>query len=403
MTSRLWFWRKHGKISDKKRVAIIKYGFYPEHNHVRRDAETLVSQGYEVDVYVSNDGAQKSFEVFNGVNVYRFAGGHKRGNIFMYIYVYTMFFFMVMFKLSFNSLKRRYDVIEVDTMPDYLVFTALFPKMMGTKVILYMFENMAELFTSTFKKKSNHMITRIIRMCEKISAGYADHIISADGQYYKKVLISHGIKAEKIDVIQNVPNEDLFKAQGNASPDKNDHFRVITHGSIIKRYGVQVLVRAIPALIKEIPELRVDVVGDGEYLQQIKELSSQLGISDYIRFTGRVSHEQVPVFIAGARIGVAPMVDDVGVPNKVFEYFALGRPVVLSSHPSLRDTFPENCVAFFKPDDEKDLASKIIDIYRHPEKANAQVKNASEFYRKNQWSNLKNEYLKIYQELLTHG
>jgi glycosyltransferase involved in cell wall biosynthesis len=386
--------------SRKTRVAIVKHCYFPSHPHIKKDADTLTKNGFEVDVYCCRAKNSKPVEIVDGITVYRLPGEIRREGLSRYIFEYTNFMFLVALKLIQNSLKRRYDVIEVDTMPDHLVFCTLIPKIFGTRVILYMFENMAELFRSSFKKGTKHFFIRVILFFEKISAGYADRVISADGHYYKQILVSHGIRENKVSVVQNVPNVDTFPI--NISPPKKDgFFHVVTHGSVIRRYGIQVLIRAVPVLLKEIPNLRVDVVGDGEYLPEVKKLADSLGINEFVRFTGMVPHKEVPSYLTQAHVGVAPMIDDVGIPNKVFEYFALQRPVVLSSHPSLRATFSADSVSYFEPDNENDLAQKIIALYRNPEKAAEQVLHGTEFYHKNQWPVMKHEYLKVYEELLS--
>jgi glycosyltransferase involved in cell wall biosynthesis len=393
---------KKNSGSRKKRVAIVKHCYYPQHAHIKKIADTLVKDGYKVDVFSCRAKDQKPREELNGVNVYRLPGEIRREGLSRYILEYTNFLFLVSLKLIQLSLKKRYDIIEVCTMPDHLVFCTIVPKLMGTKVILYMFENMAELFRSSFQKRMKQFFIKFILLFEKLSAGYADRVISADGHYYKQILVSHGIRENKIDVIQNVPNEDAFPI--NITPPKEDgYFHVITHGSIIKRYGIQVLIRAVPLLVKEIPNIRVDVVGGGEYLPEVMKLADTLGINKYVNFAGIVSHKEVPSYISQAHVGVAPMIDDVGIPNKVFEYFALQRPVVLSSHPSLRATFSADSVSYFQPDDENDLAQKIIELYRNPEKAAGQIPHATDFYRKNKWSVMKNDYLRIHEELLSKG
>ncbi len=221
-----------------KRVCIIKQCYYPMHMHVRRDAETLVAHGYEVDVLCLRRKGEKKEENIGGVNVYRLPGEHHRRSVPRYFFEYSAFFILVSLKLAQLSLKRRYDVVEVDTMPDFLVFTTLFPRLLGTKVILYMFENTPDLFTSTFKKSQRHIGTRVLRLIERVSAGYAHRIISADGLPYKRVLESHGVPGDKIAVVLNVPNEEVFNTRSLPAPEEDGRFRIMTHGMILKRYGV---------------------------------------------------------------------------------------------------------------------------------------------------------------------
>lgn len=383
-----------------KRVCIVRQKYWPNKNVVR-NAEALVSQGYEVDVIALREKGEKRQETIRGVNVYRLPLAFHRGSLLRYIFQYCAFFFLFAWKLSRLSLKKRYDVVEIDNMPDFLVFSTIFPRLLGTKVILYLYENMPELFASTFKKGPNHIGTKLLRLLERLSAGYAHHVIVADGPLYKRVLESHGVPSEKITVVLNVPDDQIFDSKSPPTPKGDDGFRLITHSTILKRYGVQTLIRAIPLLLKDIPELKVDVLGDGDYRPELEKLARELGVAEHIHFTGWVSFKGVPSFIAQADIGVVSMIDDVGLPNKLFEYFALSKPCVASALPSLTYTFDDNYMLFYRPDDEKGLAAQIMELYRSPEKRAYLGSNGQAFYRKCHWQIMKHEYLNVYEELLT--
>ncbi len=382
-----------------KRICIVRQKYWPSKNVVR-NAEALVRHGYEVDVICLRNKGGRARETIRGVNVYRLPLGFHRGNAPRYLFQYSAFFFLTSLKLAWASLRKRYDVIEIDTMPDFLVFTTLFPRLLGTKVILYMFENMPELFTSTFKTGPNHIGARVMRFLERVSAGYAHRVIVSDGIPYKRVLESHGVPGEKITVVLNVPDDEVFDIKSVSTPKGDDGFRLITHCTILKRYGVQTLIRAVPLLLKDIPELKVDVVGDGDYRLELENLARDLGVAENIHFTGSVPHDSVPYLIARADVGVVPMIADVGLPNKLFEYFALGKPSVVSALPSIKATFDDNYVLYYQPDDEEDLAGRILELYRNPEKGASLASHAQAFYRNCNWQVMKHEYLKVYEELL---
>ena len=382
-----------------KRVCIVRQKHWPNKNVVR-NAKALVSQGYEVDVFCLRKRGEKAREAIRGVNVHRLPLGFRRGNVLWYLFEYSAFFFLTSLILSWRSLRKRYQVIEVDTMPDFFVFITLIPRLLGTKVVLYMYENMPELFISTFKTGPNHIGARLLRFLERISAGYAHRVIVSDGIPYRRVLESRGIPGEKITVVLNVPDDAIFDPESVDATKNGEHFRLISVSTIVERYGVQTLIRAVPLLIEDIPELRVDIVGDGEYRSELEGLAHDLGVVEHIRFTGMVPLESIPPFIAEADVGVMPMLADLGLPNKLFEYFALGKPSVASALPSLKLAFDESYVLFYEPDDEKDMARRILELYYSPEKRASMSSHAQAFYRNCNWQVMKHEYLKVYEELL---
>ena len=75
---------------------------------------------------------QKYREAINGVNIYRIPVDHHRGGLARYLMEYVIAFFLFSVVITLLHLRKKYDGIEVDNMPDFLIFTALIPKMMGT-------------------------------------------------------------------------------------------------------------------------------------------------------------------------------------------------------------------------------------------------------------------------------
>jgi glycosyltransferase involved in cell wall biosynthesis len=387
-----------------KRVCIVKSsGFYPQNSQVKRNADTLVANGYEVDVIVNRKNGEAKREIIDGVNVYRLPVQHHRGGLFRYLFEYSAFFVLASLELSRLSLKKMYDVVEVENIPDFLVFSSLLPRMMGAKVILNLFENMPQLFTSNFEKGRDHVAHRVLCFLERVSANYSHHVICANGPSHKRILESYGIKGEKISVVLNSPDEARLKIQSPSSSENKDNFRLMVVSALIERYGIQTLIKAVPLLIKDIPELRVDIVGQGEYLPALKELAHDLGVEEYVNFTGYIPDEDMVSYMYRADITVAPMINDVGHPIKIFEYFALGKCTLASAHQTFLDTFNTDSLLLFQPGDERDLAGRVLELYYSPEKRASLATNARDFYQRHRWQVMKGEYLKIYQELMNHG
>jgi glycosyltransferase involved in cell wall biosynthesis len=386
-----------------KRVCIIRRKHYPWQRNVRRNAEALVKAGYEVDVICLRATGQSKRETMNGVNVFRLSLGHHRGNTLWYIIDYAAFFLVALFKLTWASLKKPYDIVEVNTMPDFLVFVTFFTRMRGSKTILYMFENMPSLFMSSYNVGPNHIITRLLRLMEKISASYAHHVIVSDGWPYKRILEEHGIPSEKITVVLNVPDNEIFDPIRYPANQDNKCFRLVVVSTLVERYGIQTVIKAVPLLVNEIPELIIDIIGDGEYRPLLEKMTKELGVEKHLNFTGTIPYDEIPLYITRANVGLAPMKDDVGLPNKLFEYFALGKPAIVSAQPSVLESFNFNnhsCIAVFQPDDEKDLADRVVELYKNPEIRASLVSHAYEYYKHYSWTKMRQKYLKVYEKLL---
>jgi glycosyltransferase involved in cell wall biosynthesis len=387
------------KDSIMKRVCIIRNIYYPPMPPVKRNAETLVAHGYEVDVICLRKKGQKSQEVINGVKLYRLPIEHHRHGVLRYIFEYSIFFCMTFCKLTWLHLRKRYQVIEVSGMPDFLVFSMVIPKLLGAALVFNLLDHTPQVFMEHFKLYPKHKIVRLLHWIEGICARWADHCFGT--QFFTKdILEEHGVPATKISVIPNVPDEKF--SSYNTPPDNHDgEFCLITHGSLLKKYGVHTLLKAVPLLAKDIPHLKVNIVGDGEYKPTLKQLTSTLKITDYVNFTGSVPQDKVPGYIAQADIGIITTLSMANpvLPIKLFEYLDLGKPIVAASIPAITAYFDNHSVMFFKPGDEHDLARCILELYRNPENRAALAASGSTAYQKYRWSVTKYEYLKVFEKL----
>ena len=79
--------------------------------------------------------------------------------------------------MASRARRQRYDLIHVHNIPDFLVFAAWYPKLTGSKVILDIHDIVPEFFESKFSVSDRSLLVRALRLVEKISAAFADHVI----------------------------------------------------------------------------------------------------------------------------------------------------------------------------------------------------------------------------------
>jgi glycosyltransferase involved in cell wall biosynthesis len=386
-----------------KRICIVRHKYYPRGVPTRRNAETLVANGFTVDVISLRNKGEKSREVVRGVNVYRLPVMHKREGLRRYVFEYCAFFFLAFWQVTWLSLIKKYQVIQIDNLPDFLVFTALLAKLRGAKVILQVLDHTPEVLIDGFKVSPKHPAVRLMRVLQKASITFADHIIVTQSTS-KAILMKLGVLETKISVVLNVPDENVFKSV-SASVHHNGHFQLLFHGVIVDRFGVQTLIRTVPLIKDEIPNLEVKIVGDGEGVHPLKELADRLGVSEFIRFTGWVNPNEIPTHIAGADVCVVitPADTNPQMPNKLFEYSALGKPSAVPFTPTIKPYFDDNAVAYYTAGDERDLARCIIDLYKNPGKRARLAASSSTVYQKYRWDNMKYEYLNAFDKLINCG
>ena len=366
----------------------------------RRNAKELVANGYEVDMICLKRKGEKSQEIVDGVRLYRLPLESRRSGILRYIFEYLAFFIMASCKLTWLYLRKRHKVEEVSCVPEFMIFIAIVPRLLGATVILNFLDHTADYFKEKYSVSFKHIVVRLLLFLERTSARWADHVLCTQS-VTRDLLVSRGVPKSKISVLVNVPDEAMFNRNAsNSNRIDDDKFRLLTHGSLLEIYGIQTLISAVPLLIKEIPHLNVRVIGDGEYRPYLEQLAQSLEITEYIDFTGIVPQVEVPKHITQADIGVVTVhCEFPALSTKLFEYLAMGIPAVVTSISANKAYFDDNSVMFFEPDNEHELTRCILELYRNPEKRTALAAAGSATYQKYRWSIIKYDYLRVFDKL----
>jgi len=187
-----------------------------------------------------------------------------------------------------------------------------------------------------------------------------------------------------VTVVMNTPDEEVIaRVVGRAQAPPSTSFTVAYHGTITAWYGVDLLVEAIARLAPAVPDIRGVVVGDGDALQPVRELAEEMGVSDRIELSGEYRPlEETLLSIAHADCGVIPnrpsLLNRFALSSKLFEYIALGIPVVVANLETLQAHFEPDEVTFFEAGDPESLMEAIHWVALHPELAKAKAARASE-------------------------
>src|SRR5262245_61558169 len=161
------------------RIATITFDWYPFDVCVRRLAEAAADGGYEVDLICLRQRHEKAFEVFHGVRVYRMPLDRGFGqSLPRTILRWCWFLLLAGVTLTRLHLVHRYDVVHVHNMPDFLVFAALIPRLLGAKVILEVQDVSPELMAAKARGYKRAVLKRLAAWQESISARFAHSVLT---------------------------------------------------------------------------------------------------------------------------------------------------------------------------------------------------------------------------------
>ncbi len=376
-----------------RRAAVLLFAHYPSDPRPRRGAEVLVNEGMHVEVFCLKGGKDEpARETFKGVRIWRLSLKRRRGGRFAYLFQYSAFVLSSFFFLAFRSLRGRFALVHVHNMPDVLVFSALVPKALGAKVILDLHDPMPELMMTIFGLEPSSFAVRVLERLERWSTAFADVVLTVN-LACKRIFASRSCPLDKIHVVMNSPDEDIFafRPMAGAPTDGSRPFVIMYHGSIVERNGLDVAVRALAAVRRVVPRAELHIYGESTpFLERVMEAAHRDGLTDAVRRFGGKSLEDIRAAIDGCDVGIIPnrrtIFTEINTPTRIFEYLSRGKPVITGRARGVQDYFGDDALFLFELGDAKDLARSIVHVYEHPEDVERVVKLGQEVYLPHRWS-----------------
>jgi len=392
-------------MSRQLRVAAITYDYYPFDIRVRRMAEAAADAGYDMRIICLRDAGEAPSEQYNGVGVTRvpFSRGFGRP---LPITVLSWLWFLLLAgaTVTRQHLRQPYDVILAHNMPDFLVFAALIPRLLGAKVVLDVQDVSPELMAAKSGGRLRGLFYQLSAVQERISTAFAQHVITV-GWPFEERLKARGVPARKLSLVLNSADPLLFPAARRCSPpsweaEEDAPFIVMYYGTVAERNGLDTAVRALALALPRAPRLRLDIMGRGEQLPVLKALAESLGIGDKVRFSDPCPSENIVDFVVHGDVGIIPYRLDgfaeLVLPTKAYEQAWMRRPMIASDTVAIRSMFRPGAVLLCDPESPEAFADAMVRLYEHPELQREMVDRAAEDYTPYRWENERARY----QELL---
>jgi glycosyltransferase involved in cell wall biosynthesis len=380
---------------------MVAYTHYEADNRVRRYAEALAKRGDDVDVLVLKQPDKPDIDELKGVRIYRLqARVLDETSPITYLIKLLLFMGRSAARLAWNCRSGRYDVVHVHSVPDFEVFAALVPKLLGSKVVLDIHDIVPELYASKFNKEKDSLVFKLLVFMEKLSIAFSDHVIIANHLWYD-TLLSRSVCAEKCTVVLNYPDISIF---GKIPRIRDDgKFVMIYPGSLNWHQGLDVAISAFSRLADKFPHAIFHIYGSGNESEKLMDLVKKLKMEEKVLFMGSCSMEGIAEAIANADVGIVPKravsFGNEAFSTKILEFMAVGVPVIASSTKIDRYYFNDSNVLFFRSEDVDDLAEKMEMIITQIELRDRLIENGDAYIRLNNWDVKRNEYFNLLEAL----
>jgi len=246
-----------------------------------------------------------------------------------------------------------------------------------------------------------------VEWCNK--ADYLITVIEEAVERYKSI----GIPEKKITVVANYVNQDEFLSPIKSGTKDNseilnkfkDKFVVTYIGGFDIHRGIESVVKAMPKIIKECPNLQLVLVGNGKNLKALVRLSQDLKVDKYISFEGWQPPANLPFFIKASDICLIPHLKTVHtdntIPHKLFHYMLLEKPVVATNcNPIERIINETECGLIYESNDSNGLAECIIKLNKNSKlRKEFGLNGEKAVIEKCNWENASRNLIKLYAKI----
>jgi glycosyltransferase involved in cell wall biosynthesis len=388
-----------------KRVCMIAYTNYSTDPRVRREAETLARHWNSVVCLALCENTVAQTYELRGVTVRELPVRKYRGKSNgAYIRSYISFLARALAACTRLTLNKQFDAVHVHNMPDFLVFAAIVPRLLGKKMILDVHDSMPETYASKFGK-SSRLIFKVLCLEETLCCRLAHKVICVN-DIQRNALVGRGIPRSKTAVVLNVPDHHIFKVHEVAGNGRRNGepspFRVVYHGTIDLAAGLDLAIEAITRLVRVIPDLEFHVLGTGKDLEECVAMAQRLGVEDRVRFSRKMFPvHDLPEHLKDMDVGVIPnrmnIATELQLPVKMLEYVALGIPVVGARLKTIQHYFTAEMISYFEPGNANSLAAAIHGLWINKEKRDDQILKAQAFFDTYGWEKHQMDLLRLYE------
>lgn len=346
----------------------------PFDRRVWQEATTLQQNGWEVSIICpTGKGYHKKREVIDGIYIYRYNLPAEGEGALGYLAEYSTALSQTL-RLAFAVRRERgVDIIHACNPPDlFFLIGGLFKLLYRTKFIFDHHDINPELYEAKFGRRD--ILWKLMVILERATFRIADVSIATNESYRRIAINRGGMDPRRVFVVRSGPVLERLKlVPSNPALKCGRQYLVGYVGVMGKQEGIDLLLLAVKYITHELGrrDIQFGLVGSGTSLAEMQALARDLGVSDYVTFTGRVPDDELLDMLSTADVCVNPDVanemNDKSTMNKIMEYMALAKPIVQFDLTEGRYSAGEASL-YAAPNDAVDLANKIIELLGDPQR-----------------------------------
>lgn len=360
------------RLAGARVLIIVENLPLPFDRRVWLEARTLKAAGARVSIICpTGKGFEKRHEVLDGIDIYRHPLPIEADGAVGYLLEYGAALFWETVLAWRVFLKGGLDVIHGCNPPDLIFLVALPFRLFGVRYLFDHHDINPELYEAKYDRKG--FFWKLMVLFERLTFKTSKVSIATNESYRRIAIERGGKRPEDVFVVRSGP--DLSKVKPVAPVDSwrnGRRFLVGYVGVMGAQEGIDLLLEAVRHIVfdRGRTDVQFALVGGGSSLEEMKALSTRLGLADYVTFTGRAPDQTLFEVLSTADVCVNPdrvnPMNDKSTMNKIMEYMAVGKPIVQFEVAEGRVSAGEASL-YAVPNDPADMADKILALIDDPD------------------------------------
>lgn len=346
----------------------------PFDRRVWMEATTLKHAGYQVSVICpTGKGFEKDYEIIDGIHIYRHPMPPDISSVTGYLREYGTAIYWE-FRLAQRVWREQgFDIVHICNPPDLLFLTASWFKLFrGVRVVFDHHDINLEMYEAKYGRRDFFYYG--LSLCERLTFATADMVISTNESYREIALTRGHKKPQDVVVVRSGPDLSRFRpVPQDPSFRQSRKYLVGYVGVMGEPEGIDYLLESVHYIVytKQRQDIHFMLIGSGPMFDKLQVMSEQLGVAEFVEFTGRIPDEELLARLSSCDVCVNPdkkmPYNDYSTMNKIMEYMAMGKPIVQF------DLLEGKCSAaaaslYANGNDTKDFADKILELLENPER-----------------------------------
>ncbi|MCA6075224.1 glycosyltransferase family 4 protein [Fulvivirga sedimenti] len=362
------------------KIGMILDNTFPPDSRVENEAVSLIREGHEVFLFCLNSGDQPEKEIINGIQIHRFPTNKFEYKLSALAYTIPLYHWLMRPKIKTFINETQVEVIHIH---DLTIARAAFAeaRKAGKRVVLDLHENRPEImkfYVHLQKWPGKWLIsTRRWNSFQKKYCHAADAVIVVTDEARQDLASEYRISEQKFAVVPNTVDTSIYLSY---EPDPGitqaykDTFNILYMGDTGLRRGTDTAILAIELLKDSIQNVKLILVGSNTEDAELREIVRKKNLEPYVHFAGWQDVSLFPSYVEIADVCLSPLKrnrhHDTTFANKIFQYMAGGKPLVVSDcPPQVRVVENSGCGLVHQAESRNSLAESIFYIHEHPEES----------------------------------